>query len=474
MVLVITPADASGQLMLTGTGQDDFIHAHDYEDVRQTHIYAGNGDDVINMYFGEGNKYRSTWNVQHKEYHGHHVRGGNGDDVFNFAGLSSVTGTVIGRIEDFDTSRDVIEIEGSKVTPSELAQGHGKTSEYNWRIVDWNGDHNDLNSSPQQWLLINTNGGWVFYSLEGARVDIEGDGAANSGTQEGHFFTTAPPDFASMDSVGYVDPVNVVPTKSDGSDYLPSKGGLLINDLDQNGSDVEELVQGNSGNDVIAAGLNDDNVEAGAGNDRVWGGSGNDTLRGGNGNDTLRGGTGDDKVIGGRGGELLFGEHGNDVLNGWGDNDRLYGKQGDDKLYGGAGSDRLFGSTGFDFLLGGSGNDLLNGGQGSDTMTGGSGADTFEFKPSHLKDWDNFTGSWVNKNEQLDLITDFTIGRDKIEFDGFSSVSSMSDLKAWKTTIDGNVHFTVQVRETNERILVDVGDSTTWSQFFDSENFLFT
>lgn len=116
---------------------------------------------------------------------------------------------------------------------------------------------------------------------------------------------------------------------------------------------------------------------------------------------------------------------------------------------------------------------VTNGGQGSDTATGGSGADTFEFKPGDLMDWEALSGSWAAKNEQLDLITDFTIGSDRIEFDGFSNVNSMSDLRAWKTTIDGNVHFTVQIRSTNERILVDVDDSTSWSQFFVSDNFLF-
>ncbi|MEP1330570.1 calcium-binding protein [Pseudophaeobacter sp.] len=483
MAVITSPTDASGQINLTGTSRDDIIHAHDYADIRQTHVYAGNGNDVINMYFGEGDRYRATWNSQHEEYLGHHVRGGSGDDVFNFASLFSVTGTVVGRVEDFDASRDVIEIEETAITPSELAQGYGQTSGYNWKIVEWNGDYNDPKSSPQQWLLINTNGGWVFYSLEGARVDVTGDGAANNGNQEGHFITTAPPDFASMTSVGYVDPVNAVPEKDNGSEYLPSNGGLLVNDVDGDGSDVEEVIQGNSGNDVIAAGLNDDNVKAGGGNDRIWGGSGNDTLNGNNGNDTLRGGAGDDKITGGKGNDCLYGENGSDVLNGWGGddrqyggngNDRLFGQQGNDTLDGGSLNDELYGSRGYDVLLGRNGNDLLNGGQGSDTVTGGSGSDTFEFKSSDLMDWDSLSGSWANKNDQLDLITDFTIGSDKIAFAGFSSVNSMSDLKAWKSTIDGNVHFTVQVRETNERILVEVGDSINWSQFFDSENFMFT
>ena len=152
----------------------------------------------------------------------------------------------------------------------------------------------------------------------------------------------------------------------------------------------------------------------------------------------------------------------------------MYGENGDDTIYGQNGTDELYGGNGNDLLLGGAGNDTIRGGAGADMATGGSGVDTFDFKTGDLMDWDNLSGSWTSKNNQLDLITDFTIGTDRIEFDNFANVDSMSDLRSWKTTIDGNVYFTVQVRDTNERILVDVDDSTQWSQFFDSDNFLFT
>lgn len=76
MAVVTTNPNASGQVRLDGTGGNDTINAYDYTNVRQTHVYAGGGDDVINMYFGNGNIYRSHWNHQHKEYQGHHVRGG--------------------------------------------------------------------------------------------------------------------------------------------------------------------------------------------------------------------------------------------------------------------------------------------------------------------------------------------------------------------------------------------------------------
>lgn len=465
MAVISTSTDAVGQVILTGTGADDIINAYDFENVRQTHVYADAGDDTINMYFGQGDSYHPGWITQSKEYQGHHVRGGDGHDVFNFADLSSVSGTVIGRIEDFDASRDVIKIEGTAITSADLARGYGRTHGYDWKVVEWNGDHNDPGSAPQQWLLIDTGAGWVFYSLEGARVDVTGDGAANGGEQEGHFFTTAPPDFSTMPSVGYVDPVNVVPEKSDGSDYLPSNGGVLINDVDSSASDVNAVIEGTGGNDVIAAGLNDDTVRGWGGNDRVWGGSGNDWINGDDGNDTIWGGTGEDSLIGGKGNDSLYGGHGNDVLSGWGGNDHQFGEEGDDRLYGQQGDDTLEGGNGNDSLFGLQDNDQLIGGAGTDVVTGGTGADSFVFRSGDMMDWNDLSGSPDEKTAQLDLITDFTPGEDVIVFDGVAGVNSSADLKIWKTTINGNVYFTVQVRATDERILVDVDDNLLWKDF---------
>lgn len=329
----------------------------------------------------------------------------------------------------------------------------------------------------------------------------DGSGASNSGQQEAHFIgaddgrRVTAAELASLPTVGYVDPVNTVP------DGYTAQGALTINDDDNVWADALAWIDGSGSGDLIAAGLNDDKVRAGGGNDIVWGGSGDDSVRGGdgddtlngntgddtingdNGNDRLYGGTGKDKLTGGAGNDRVYGGDGNDMLNGWGGNDReyggagndrIYGQQGNDSLYGGGGNDKLHGATGTDTLFGQGGKDHLNGGAGGDVATGGGGADVFEFKTGDLLDWDTLSGTVADRNGQIDVITDFAIGVDHIEFDTFANVSSMNDLKTWETTIDGNVHFTVQVRDTNERVLVDVDDAATWSQFFNADNFLFT
>ncbi|WP_309494743.1 tetratricopeptide repeat protein [Phormidium yuhuli] len=77
----------------------------------------------------------------------------------------------------------------------------------------------------------------------------------------------------------------------------------------------------------------------------------------------------------------------------------LFGNEGDDTIIGGAGDDTIFGGQGNDFLVGGEGNDILSGDRGFDTLTGGGGSNQFIVAPSA---------------DDRDVITDFTVGRDKM------------------------------------------------------------
>lgn len=467
----------------------------------QIHTWGGSGSDTQNLGF----------DVITKVSAGHHVRTRDGNDFINFQNLSNVRNTVVGRIEDFDNSRDKIQVNGNTLNLSDLPSYA--------RIVEWNGDHNDAGAKPQQYLLINSgtasNPGHIFYSLEGARVDMDGNGDANSGDQERHFTRDLPSNFNNLATVSYVDQVNIVPTG-----YSPGGGGVVINDIDEDAGDVNAWINGTGNNDLIAAGINDDKVNAGSGNDRVWGGSGDDFLRGGNGNDTIKGGTGDDELRGDGGHDQLWGEQGNDLIRGYDGNDKIYGGDGNDKLYGYSGNDklyggnnndvmnghsgndsvygqngndRMYGSSGNDYMSGGNGNDKIYGGSDSDRVYGGSGndllqgqsgqdfargdsgADKFVFKTGDLVNWSNTTGAnSAERSLDLDLVEDFVLGQDKIVFSSYSGVDDMSDLRCWKTTIDGDVHFTVKVHATNDRILVNVADNTQWSDFFNTSNFDFT
>lgn len=244
-------------------------------------------------------------------------------------------------------------------------------------MVEFNGTHNDAGATPQQWLLIETSqGGHIFYALEGARVDTDGNGWANNNTQEHHFLAPSYlPDFSTLTDFVYTDPQNYVP---DG--FSPTGVGVTINDDDDIATDVTAVISGTGGGDVIAAGLNDDSVNANNGNDTVWGGSGHDTVSGGLGNDVLSGGTGDD---------LLSGQAGNDTI---------LGGYGSGRLFGGSGNDVLAGKHGADTIDGGDGDDFLNGGYGWDEMIGGSGQDRFY----HYGNNQHFGTEWVHDFDPLE------------------------------------------------------------------------
>jgi Ca2+-binding RTX toxin-like protein len=194
------------------------------------------------------------------------------------------------------------------------------------------------------------------------------------------------------------------------------------------GTQQNDLLLGNSGDNVVSGMGGGDDVRGGAGNDRVyggngddlcWGDDGNDFVWGEQGNDLLRGGPGWDDVRyddsyhqalnvgvqakladyngglppfnsgnGNRGEsdtimedfEALIGTRLDDTLFGNSSNNYIAGLEGNDFLSAGGGDDTLDPGKGTDYAFGDSGNDTLFGKDGdtSDTLHGGDGWDTLE------------------------------------------------------------------------------------------------
>lgn len=159
--------------------------------------------------------------------------------------------------------------------------------------------------------------------------------------------------------------------------------------------------QAEDDNDYISSGLGDDLVNGNQGDDVIEGGLGNDTLSGGRGNDAL---FGNSAIGGGEAVANTFTDDGNDVMFGGKGDDWLQGNQGDDTLYGGEGRD---------LLQGGRGSDVLVGGAGADNLAGGRDGDRFVF----LHHSDSGVGE-ANR----DIIIDFQIGTDTIDFSQFDAV----------------------------------------------------
>ncbi len=141
------------------------------------------------------------------------------------------------------------------------------------------------------------------------------------------------------------------------------------------GDDGENIISGLAGNDLIKAKAGDDWLDGGEDDDRLFGDAGDDTLDGQTGEDLLKGGTGNDILDGGDGNDRLFGQAGVDTLEGDNGNDQLFGGDGDDQLSGSDGNDQLLGQAGDDSLEGGNGDDQLEGGSQNDLLVGGDGDD---------------------------------------------------------------------------------------------------
>lgn len=124
--------------------------------------------------------------------------------------------------------------------------------------------------------------------------------------------------------------------------------------------------------------------------------------------------------------------------------DDLSGKSGGDSLSGLGGIDLLHGAGGGDTLNGGDGNDSLWGGAGSDVLTGGAGSDTF------------FIQDRLGAEADLDRITDFTHGQDRIGFGGRTSLAGHDLATGTATTYDDALALATQKISANAADVVAV------------------
>ncbi|WP_407278496.1 calcium-binding protein [Aromatoleum evansii] len=141
------------------------------------------------------------------------------------------------------------------------------------------------------------------------------------------------------------------------------------------GSDIDNVLDGNDGNDKLFGLAGDDDLLGGKGNDQLTGGDGDDILDGDDGNDKLFGGNGFDDLIGGKGNDHLDGGADDDFLDGGDGNDKLTGGDGNDEIHGGSGNDNIIAGNGLNVISADDGNDKVTAGDGDDIIDGGSGND---------------------------------------------------------------------------------------------------
>ncbi len=207
------------------------------------------------------------------------------------------------------------------------------------------------------------------------------------------------------------------------------------------GFDGADLIDGKAGNDVIYGGVGDDSITGGAGNDSITGGAGADTFNVDSGTDTITDFlSGYDLLVISSGATahvyastvatgtsaitynavtnagMLYVD-GATLSDGTTDvtgAETITGSAGADSITGGAGADNITGGGGIDSITGGAGDDIITGGAGADVITGGAGADKFRFA----------TIADITTSANVDKITDFVTGSDKIAIQGDAGASA--------------------------------------------------
>ncbi|TNC13286.1 calcium-binding protein [Methylobacterium terricola] len=390
-----------------GLGADDVIVTGYSLGAAYTNVMAKYADTLAGGFFADSNY------IAHAvpyTYEGH-------DRVLNIGYENDVVHRAAG---DFDSLGEAIQ-----AAPGLMGQDYALGSSTD-NLILFGDDYADPAWPYGPFALYNIPGGWAAHV-----AGLTSDAVARI-TQSAFYDETARDSLVIVSNLSGatrgVTWVEDLHRPSDRHDHVGDSAFLI-------GSQYDDRLRGNVGNDYIDAMAGDDTIRPGDGQNRVEGGSGTDTLElSGTMRDwsvsRLMDGTtaffskshGLDIVSGvervtfldagipGRGRSYALesdrledltwsgaferfdqdvaytaarqGTAGNDTLTGsrvfgLAGNDTITGTSASDLLYGGAGDDRLDGRGGNDAIYGGEGNDWLTGGGGNDLLNGGLGDDLF-------------------------------------------------------------------------------------------------
>ncbi|MEH1971726.1 MAG: calcium-binding protein [Nostoc sp.] len=247
---------------LTGTSGNDTINASQALLSGRTFLFGGAGNDTIIGSRGLDQ-----------------INGGDGNDSivggtgFNFLRGNNGNDTLIG-------GNDNNNLNGGQ--GNDFLQGGAGRDSFSDSAFDGAGDDQYIGGGGEDFLFINGDNNFELFSFA--------NDPNKSQLKGGKFGPGANLD----DSATGTDTLQ-------GIENVEIQGGASSNRIDAsranqnvnvvlNGLDGGDILLAGSGNDVLFGGLGNDRLDAGAGNDRLNGDSGNDILSGGKGNDTLSGG----------------------------------------------------------------------------------------------------------------------------------------------------------------------------------------
>lgn len=300
-------------------------------------------------------------------------------------------------------SRDVtVTILGTNDAAAITGASEAVVAEDAANIVSGNLDATDIDGPDDAFVAVASASaaGYGTYTVDATghwAYALDNDNAAVNALRDGETLSDS---FTVQTADGTTQVVNITILGSSDGVILPAvyhgldpnDGDTLIGDpANRVGTDDANLIRGTSGADVINGYGGDDAIDANHGADLVFGGSG------------------DDVIIGNVGLDTLYGQAGDDQVSGDENIDQIFGGSGDDIIDGGFGGDILYGGSGDDIITGAGAEDVLIGGYGQDTLTGGNLNDIFRY---------------LDMKDTGDTITDFTRGKDLIEFSAIDANSA--------------------------------------------------
>ena len=402
--------------IVTGSAANEFFYGEDGNDTINggggiDRIYGGEGNDIQRGQDGNDTLYGSSGSDQ--------LNGGAGTDIANYSNASAAvtvnlaSGGTVGDAAG-DTYFGIEAVYGSDFDDSLTGNTSG----------------NELRGEDGDDTLDGGAGNDRLFGGAGADTLIGGTG---------------------IDSANYTAATSAVTLDlTTGGSFGEANGDTYSSIEWVFGSDFDDNITGDAGNNRLYGEDGNDNLAGAAGNDRMLGGNGNDQLDGGSGVDVLFGQDGDDTLIGAQGNDFFYGGVGADSFDGGADFDTvnyltaaagvvvnmLTGGTGGEaagdtfvsieRVLGTGFNDTIVGNADNNTLLGNGGDDFLQGGGGNDSLFGGAGADTFGYDVT---------------SGDADVINGFTTNEEVWIFGNDTSLDTWTELQALGTDSGANVVF---------------------------------
>lgn len=316
--------------VITGSGNDTVTAGSG-----TTSISTGGGNDTINYALAAGTIA---------------INGGAGTDQLNVTGTTTeyvISGT--------NKSVTMTTASGATVNATDLETIRITTGNGN-KVIDASALSGTSSSSTTKLDIVFGNGNDTYYAAVGGAFDTINGGAGVD----------------TLDFSKVTGGTGVGASLESGLVFFGGGADTVTNFENIRGSDFQDILTGNAGNNVFYATKGGDQIDGGAGVDTfdashatsdliaqldfmvvgedVNGAPGGQSTRLTN-IENLFSGSGDDTLIGNAAANHIKGGAGNDWIRGLGGNDHLEGGEGDDRLEGGEGNDILDGGAGVDTIV---------------------------------------------------------------------------------------------------------------------------